>query len=68
MITVQQKIELLNKLKQITSDRFDQYIIDQIINDDLKFQLPAKEATYIKTIFGMKRIGWNNNSLSKSEV
>lgn len=56
MITVQQKIESLNKLKKNITDRFDQYIIDQIINDDLKFQLPDQEPSYIKTIFGIKRI------------
>ena len=57
MITVQQKIELLNKLKQSITDRFDKYIIDQIIDDDLKFQLPDQEPSYTKTIFGIKRIG-----------
>jgi len=47
MITVQQKIDLLNKLKNNLNDH-ERYILNLIIEEDLSFMLPSKECSVIK--------------------
>ena len=54
MITVEQKIAVLEKLRDRCTDH-ERYILNCIIDDDLKFQIPDKEPSYIRTIFGRRR-------------
>ena len=54
MITIQQKIEVLNRAKELLSDNLDKYIIDLIIVR-LSKRMETKEPDCYRTFWGKVR-------------